>query len=157
MSLLEGTVLLVASPTQSLRIICPIFNDQYEVECILDTGSQIIAMRRDVFDSLGLMIDIDKFITMESANLSSNQTIGLAHNVKITLGPIDLYLQVQIINDAPYEVLMGRPFFCLTSAVTRDYPDGRQDLTIHDPNSGRCFLIPTFKRIHRSRDVPEHF
>ncbi|KAF4572765.1 hypothetical protein EYR36_007275 [Pleurotus pulmonarius] len=148
---------VVASPTQSLRIICPIFNDQYEVECILDTGSQIIAMRRDVFDSLGLMIDIDKFITMESANLSSNQTIGLAHNVKITLGPIDLYLQVQIINDAPYEVLMGRPFFCLTSAVTRDYPDGRQDLTIHDPNSGRCFLIPTFKRIHRSRDVPEHF
>ncbi|KAF4596575.1 hypothetical protein EYR38_007962 [Pleurotus pulmonarius] len=148
---------VVASPTQSLRIIRPIFNDQYEVECILDTGSQIIAMRRDVFDSLGLMIDIDKFITMESANLSSNQTIGLAHNVKITLGPIDLYLQVQIVNDAPYEVLMGRPFFCLTSAVTRDYPDGRQDLTIHDPNSGRRFLIPTFKRIHRPRDVPEHF
>ncbi|KAL4252759.1 hypothetical protein AB1N83_014288 [Pleurotus pulmonarius] len=148
---------VVASPTQSLRIIRPIFNDQYEVECILDTGSQIIAMRRDVFDSLGLMIDIDKFITMESANLSSNQTIGLAHNVKITLGPIDLYLQVQIVNDAPYEVLMGRPFFCLTSAVTRDYPDGRQDLTIHDPNSGRRFLIPTFKRIHRPHDAPEHF
>ncbi|KAJ8693238.1 hypothetical protein PTI98_010477 [Pleurotus ostreatus] len=148
---------IVAAPTQSLRIIRPIFNDRYEVECILDTGSQIIAMRRDVFDNLGLLIDIDKFITMESANLSSNQTIGLAHNVKMSLGPVDLYVQAQIVNDAPYEVLLGRPFFCLTSAVTRDYPDGRQDLTIHDPNSSRRFLIPTFKRIHRSREPKEHF
>ncbi|KAJ8695797.1 hypothetical protein PTI98_005724 [Pleurotus ostreatus] len=114
-------------------------------------------MRRDVFDNLGLLIDIDKFITMESANLSSNQTIGLAHNVKMSLGPVDLYVQAQIVNDAPYEVLLGRPFFCLTSAVTRDYPDGRQDLTIHDPNSSRRFLIPTFKRVHRSREPKEHF
>ncbi|KAG9227045.1 hypothetical protein CCMSSC00406_0008245 [Pleurotus cornucopiae] len=148
---------IVTAPTQSLMIIRPIFNDRYEVECILDTRSQIIAMRHDVFDNLGLLINIDKFITMESANLSSNQTIGLAHNVKMSLGPVDLYVQAQIVNDAPYEVLLGHPFFCLTSTVTRDYPDGRQDLTIHDPNSSRRFLIPTFKRVHRSREPKEHF
>ncbi|KAF9487610.1 hypothetical protein BDN71DRAFT_1404486, partial [Pleurotus eryngii] len=139
---MEASFILGAATSASLDAI---LDNKDIIECILDTGFQITAMQCDVFDNLRLAIGIDKFITMESMNLSSNQTIGLAHNIKMSLSPINLYIQAQIINDTPYEVLLGCPFFCLTSTLTCDYPDGQQDLTIHDLNSGQQFLIPTFK------------
>jgi hypothetical protein len=73
---------------------------------------------------------------MESANNTRNHTLSLIQNVRLTLGPISLLLQIQVIEDAPFEVLLGRPFFALSSCITEDSTNGESYITIRDPNMG---------------------
>jgi hypothetical protein len=75
---------------------------------------------------------------MESMNNTQNHTLGLIQNVRLTLGPILLSLQIQVIEDAPFEVLLGQPFFALSSCITEDSTDGESYITICDPNIGEC-------------------
>jgi hypothetical protein len=60
---------------------------------------------------------------MESANNTRNHTLSLVQNVCLTLRPISLSLQIQVIEDTPFEVLLGRPFFTLSSR-TYSSPSG---------------------------------
>lgn len=135
--------LLTASPLESLRTIHPVVNGLDKVECVLDQGSEIIAMNKGLWQELGVHMEREKAITMEAANSSKNFTAGLVEDLKFTIGGIDLFLQVQVVDNAPFEILIGRPFFRLTSCTTQDYADGTQDLTITCPNTGRCITIPT--------------
>ena len=57
-----------------------------------------------------------------------------------------MYLQVHIITDPAYKVLLGRPFDVLTKSVVHSYKDGGQTLVIADPNSRQRCLLPTYER-----------
>ena len=83
---------------------------------------------------------------MQSANKDVELTLGLARNVPFSLGSITVYLQVHIIRDPAYQVLLGRPFDTLTESSVQNYVDGQQTLTITDPNSGTRCTIPTYER-----------
>ena len=83
-------------------------------------------------------------MNMISANASSNQTLGLIHNLKATVdGENDFYLQVQVIENASYEMLLGRPFLTLTEAMTQHHANGDSCL---DPNTKATITIPTKPR-----------
>ena len=53
---------------------------------------------------------------MQSANESLSRTCGLARNVLFTLGGVTVLLQVYIIGQVPYTVLMGQPFNSITES-----------------------------------------
>ncbi|KAJ8454616.1 hypothetical protein ONZ45_g19236 [Pleurotus djamor] len=142
----EQPEVVTANDTESLRVIPLNFDNNKSVDCILDSGSQIISMRRAVWEDLALPLNLDEGIVMEAANHTTNKTKGLARNVRARIGNIQFYLQIQVVESAPYDILLGRPFHCLLSAVTTDYPNGRQDITITDPNSDRRLTIPTSER-----------
>ncbi|KAI5982184.1 hypothetical protein EDC04DRAFT_2513152, partial [Pisolithus marmoratus] len=55
-------------------------------------------------------------------------------------------LQIQVVDQAPFNLLLGRPFFFLLSSILCDFPNGEQSLEIHDPNSGQQLLVPTCPR-----------
>ena len=57
-----------------------------------------------------------------------------------------MYLQIHIIRDPAYQVLIGRPFDLLTKSRVETMEDGSQIVTITDPNTGKRCAIPTFDR-----------
>jgi len=52
----------------------------------------------------------EKVMIMESANNTRNPTLGVVQNVRLSFGPITLTLHIQVVDYAPFEVLLGRPF-----------------------------------------------
>jgi len=64
----------------------------------------------------------------------------------MTFGLITLTVQVQVVDKALFEVLLGRPFFSLGECITQDYKTGAQDITITDPNTNKRVKIATKAR-----------
>ena len=74
-------------------------------------------------------------MTMESANGSCDRTMGLLPNLWVIIGECDVYLQVQIIESALFEMLLGCLFFTLAQASTWYFFSGDSHITLLDPNS----------------------
>jgi hypothetical protein len=85
-------------------------------------------------------------MVVESANKSKDETMGLLQDLKINISGYDFYLQVQVVKDAPYEMLLGRPFFTLTQATHKHFENGESRLTLFDPNTQDKITFPTRAR-----------
>jgi len=83
---------------------------------------------------------------MQSANGSLSRTCGLARNISFTLGGVTVLLQVHIMEEAPYTVLMGRSFDSITESRIINDREGNQTVCIICPNTGATVTIPTYKR-----------
>ena len=145
--------LVVARDSFAVRSIMAVIDQTRSQECILDPGCQIIAMADDVCHSLCLAYDPTIKLHMQSANGSLDWSLGLARNVPFTIGTITIYMQVHIISNPAYDILLGRPFDVLTQCVVRNFKNADQTITITDPNSGQCSTIPTFPRGRRVKRV----
>ena len=120
---------------------------------MVDPGCSIIAMSEEVCHELGLIYDPVIRLPMQSANGGVDETLGLARNVPCELGPITLYMQIHVVRDVAYDVLLGRPFDVLTESIVRNYRNESQTLTITDPNSRTTVTVPTIPRtIRRFRE-----
>ncbi|KAF7344736.1 hypothetical protein MVEN_01634300 [Mycena venus] len=138
--------LIVSMESSAIRSILPIIDNQQQVECIVDGGSQIIAMSEAVCHDLALSYDPRIILRMQSANGAITPSLGLARNVPFRVGDITLYLQVHIIRNPAYDVLLGRPFDVLTQSIVRNFANEGQTITICDPNTGKLATIPTIPR-----------
>ena len=137
--------LIVAKHTEELRVI-DIEIHGVKLVATVDDGSQIVSIRQDIWEKIGLPIRSDMIMVMESANKTKDETMGLLQDLKITIGGYDFYLQVQVVRDAPYEMLLGRPFFTLTQATHRHFDNGESRLTLLDPNTHDRITFPTHAR-----------
>jgi hypothetical protein len=117
------------------------------VEAILDEGSQIIGIHHDIWEHLGLPLLKDHNILMESANATMEMTMGLLQDLPACIGDSTFYLQVQVFENAPYEMLLGQPFLTLTQVKTHHYHNGNSHITLLDPNTQETITIPTSTRI----------
>lgn len=139
-------VVIVAKESQSLRAIYPLINRVGEVESLLDSGSQIISMARSVAQKLEITWDPDITIDMESANRSVEKSLGLARNIPFACGSITVYLQLHIMSNPAYKVLLGRPFDTITESWIKNQRNGNQTLTLTDPNTGERCVMDTYER-----------
>lgn len=131
----------------ALRTVFPLVNGKQHVECVIDDGSQIVSMSLALAEELGLPWDPDVQIYMQSANGQLKKSAGIARNVCFLFGDIPVYLQVHIIDQAAYHVLLGRPFDILTESKVDNKSSGAQNITITDPNvPGKRAVIPTRAR-----------
>ena len=137
---------VVAAESLALRTVYPLINGVGEVESLLDAGSQIVSMSREVATALQVTWDPDIVVHMESANKSLEKTLGLAKNVPFVFGPITVYLQVHVIEKAAYKVLLGRPFDTITESEVKNSKDGSQSLTLTDLNTGERCVMHTHER-----------
>lgn len=141
---------VVAKHTEELRVFDIMISGLKVVETVND-GSQIISIRQDIWEKLGIPIRSDKIMIMESANKSKNETMGLLQDLKVSIGGYDFFLQVQVVHDAPYEMLLGRPFFTLTQATHKHFDNGESRLTLFDPNTGDKITFPTRARTRENK------
>jgi hypothetical protein len=141
---------IVAKESHSIRSV--MMNvEENPVESVVDPGSSIIAMSEDVCHELGLAYDPSIRLPMQSANGGIDLSLGMARNVPCALGSITLYMQIHVIRDPAYDILLGRPFDVLTESLVKNYRNEAQTLTIFDPNSTRSVTIPTIPRSNRRR------
>ena len=137
---------IVAQESCGLKAIYPVINHVGEVESLLDSGSQIVSMAKNIAEGLGIVWDPGITIEMESANRTVKRTLGLARNVPFNFEKITIYLQVHIMDDPAYKVLLGRPFETVTESSIRNDKDGCQSLILTDPNTGESRVVQTYER-----------
>jgi hypothetical protein len=137
---------VVAAESHALRTVYPLINGVGEVESLLDPGSQIVSMSREIATMLQVTWDPDIVVHMESANKALEKTLGLAKNVPFVFGPVTVYLQVHVIEKVAYKVLLGRPFDTVTESVVKNSKDGSQSLTLTDLNTGERCVMHTHER-----------
>lgn len=145
--------LIVARPSEPLRAIYAHVNGVGQEECLLDPGSMIVSMAKETAVSKGLTWDPSIRINMESASSHLERTLGIARNVCFRTGGLDLYMQVHILENPPYRVLLGRPFDVFTSSVVRTSSDGSSEIVLTDPNTKRIAVVPTYERGKGPEDI----
>ncbi|KZT25772.1 hypothetical protein NEOLEDRAFT_1064477, partial [Neolentinus lepideus HHB14362 ss-1] len=138
--------LVVAKESHAIQSIIAVVAHVEQVECIIDPGCQIIAMSEAVCHLIGLEYDPQIQLWMQSVNWSINMSLGLAWNVPFQLGDIVLYLQVHVICDPAYDILLGQPFNVITESLVWNFGNEEQTITICNPNSDAVATIPTFLR-----------
>ena len=115
----------VTRPMLPLHVIYPIFAPGIVPECVLDSRCQMIIMQQDVWSLLlDAPIMANRAIKMYSANSTFPMTMGMVENYPVKIGPTKFLLQIQVVADAHFEVLLGHPFFdvanCSEISQTRD-------------------------------------
>jgi hypothetical protein len=146
-----------AAASLPLRVIYPMFGPGVKPECILDGGAQIIVMRRDVWECLNVPIAAGLVRPMEAANSTTTMTRGLIRNHPVQLGPITIHLQIQVMDDAPFKVLLSRPFFDVTNCSEISTFGSKHEIHIKDPMTGQPYVFATQHRIVKTpRECVEH-
>lgn len=139
-----------AATSLPLRVVFPDFGNGVHPECILDGGAQIIVMRKDVWERLRAPVNRSRATPMESANAKTTMTFGLIENHPVQLGPVRVYLQIQVVEEAPFEVLLGRPFFDITSCSEVSATGGKHVIEIKDPKTGTPYVFATEPRLSKT-------
>jgi hypothetical protein len=135
----------VAMESNALRAILPTIADQEQVEAILDPGCQIVAMSEEVCIALGIAYDPNVRLNMVSANRGVDQSLGLAKNVPFKISEITVYLQVHVLRQPAYDILLGRPFDVLMESVVVNYSNENQTITILNLNTRHKATVLTVK------------
>ena len=99
--------IIVAKESSALRSIIPLVDNHLKVEVILDPSCQIVAMSEDVCHELALPYNPTIVLHMQSANGAINPSLGLARNVPFLIGELTFYMQVHIIRNPAYDILLG--------------------------------------------------
>ena len=80
---------------------------------------------------------------MVATDHSRSSTLGTLENVLLKFGDIELYIQVQVVEDAPFDILLGQLFFAVAGARTSHSTSGEQLITLKDLNSGSVVTLAT--------------
>jgi len=129
-----------------LRVVLAIVNGLSKEEVLLDSGSQIVSMIKKVAATNKVAWDPNLSIQMQSVNGSLFRICRLARKIPFTLGGVTILLQVHIMEEAPYTILMGWPFDSITESRIINDREGNQMVCITYPNTEAMVMIPTYKR-----------
>jgi hypothetical protein len=109
-------------------------------------------MSEKVWSQLEVPKDDTITVTMQSANGGTESTIGLVKNLPFNFEGLTIYLHVHVVRNAPYDILLGRPFDMLTRSKVQNISDDEQYITLHDPNSDLSLTFAT-----RPRGKPRYY
>jgi hypothetical protein len=115
---------------------------------VIDPGSQIVAIQKDLADSLTMKPNPNAALEMEVANSATNWMLGCVEYLTLQIGDIPFKVHAHVIEDAPFQVLLGHPFQRIVLSILEDRPDGHVDLTIHDPHDCARRLTVTAHERH---------
>ncbi len=74
---------------------------------VIDPGSQIIAIRKDLADEVGAHINPDIRLEMQGANSATDWTLGCAENLSMQIGNVPFKLHAHVLENAPFQLLLG--------------------------------------------------
>ena len=75
---------------------------------VLDSGSEIVAMPKQVWEDLGLPVRSDHVMTMSNTNTSTESTLGVVENLCLDFGAGEICLQVQVVPRANFDLHIAR-------------------------------------------------
>ena len=139
-------LIFVVQESYALRIVFPLINGKAPEESILDGGSQIVSMSKVSAEELGLTWDPRILIHMQSTNGQFEKSLGLTKNVPFKFSVIMVYLQVHVINNPAYKVLLGRPFDAVTHSTYVNDKHGGQSLLLKCLSMDQNVKVETYER-----------
>ena len=89
-------VIRVGKESGALRAVWPVVANREEIECIIDPGSQIVAMSEAVSTRLGLSYDPSIILNMQSANGEVDRSLGLVRNVPFRINSLSFTISKSI-------------------------------------------------------------
>ncbi|KAF8219081.1 hypothetical protein L208DRAFT_1343549, partial [Tricholoma matsutake] len=98
---------VAAKESHSIRSVMMNVNSINPVQSVVDPGSSIIAMSEEVCHELCLAYNPSIHIPLQSANGGIDKSLGLARNVPCKVGMITIYMQIYIIRNPAYDILLG--------------------------------------------------
>ena len=75
---------------------------------------------------------------MEGANGTTNWTVGCAEYLTMQVSSMLCKVHTHVVEDAPFKLLLGRPFGHAVSSVIEDLPNGDVKVSIQDPTNPTC-------------------
>ena len=110
---------------------------------VLDSGSQIIVIQKNLALEVGATINADQLLQLEGANGATNWTLGCAEHLPMSLGGIYFTMHAHVVECAPFHLLLGRPFQHALLCQLKDLPSGKVEVSICDPaNTSHRVNIP---------------
>ncbi|KAG6328837.1 hypothetical protein ID866_10253 [Astraeus odoratus] len=101
---------VVAQTSLPLQAIDGSLNNHIHIECLLDQGAQIVTIRHDLWEALGVPVHPDLATTLEAANKSKEEALGIVENMCLKISGMEFKLQTHVVGDAPFDLLLGCPF-----------------------------------------------
>ena len=99
--------LIVAHHSVPLRSLeAKIVGTSWSILGVLDSGSEIVAMPKRVWEDLGLPVQSDHVMMMSNANTSTESTLGVVENLRLDFGASEICLQVQVVPRANFDLLL---------------------------------------------------
>jgi len=77
---------------------------------LLDEGSEIMIIRRDLYNELGVEVNMKRKMTMQTANGGKEEIQGCVEYLELKVGGVKTYTHVFVVQSAPYQLLLGRPW-----------------------------------------------
>lgn len=127
----QATAALVYS-TPPREIDIQLAGRKEEVD-LLDKGSEIVVVRKDVWEELGFKVNPAIEMTMQTANEGKGLILECAENLEIEAKRLKTRAHSFVVPQAPYKPLLGQPWQKSVKLAREEYPDGRVDATIHNP------------------------
>ena len=138
-------------PLQELDVL---IGGSIKTPAIFDTGSQIVVIRLDLVQSLGVYINTQQLIEMEGANGATNWTVGCAENLTLQVGDVPFKIHAHVVEHASFGLLLGRPFQRALLCRFEDLPGGEVEVSVRDPaDISRRVYVPTRPRTGRAPAV----
>lgn len=133
----------VADASVPLRCVSVTLNDKVDIDATIDCASSIVAINKETWEKTGLSCSPDQAIKLRSAQNTLAMTKGMLGDLPVSIGSATIYLQVQVAPSLPCPMLLGLPFFKLSSAHLAFRPSGEAELLIQDPNTLAVLALPT--------------
>ncbi|KAH7099427.1 hypothetical protein BKA62DRAFT_772516 [Auriculariales sp. MPI-PUGE-AT-0066] len=106
-------------------------------EGLLDSGSQVCLMSKCFWAALGSPAVLTEQLTLVSANSTKAQTVGLCEHLQVI--------------EAPFDLLLGRPFYVVLHAIDENKLDGTTYLMLHDANLAMKIRLSMKERVSESK------
>ena len=136
--------------TIELRALTVHLNGVGPLEGVLDSGASFIAVHRKVWEQMGTVCRPDRVISLVTADGNRSSTVGLLTGVKLSIGPIELEVKAHVVEEAPFDILLGRPFYAAAQYQSRHGRGGEEIAEIIHPRTNARYSIST--RPHDARN-----
>ncbi|KAG2055735.1 hypothetical protein BDR06DRAFT_881581, partial [Suillus hirtellus] len=115
-----------------LREICVTLNGTHSELVLLDEGSEIVVIRQDVWQKTNAPINQDVRMRMQTANGGSQEMARCLEMLEIDVEGIKTWAHTYVVPEAPYRLLLGRPWQCLIHLSKAKDTDSVH-ISVHDP------------------------
>lgn len=100
---------------------------------LLDEGSEIVVVRKDVWEELGFKVNPEVEMVMQTANGGKEPMLGCAENLEIEVGGLKTRAHAFVVPQAPFRLLLGRPWQMSVRLAKEEDHEGNVTVTVHDP------------------------
>jgi hypothetical protein len=83
------------------------FSGSITEPAVLNPGSQIVVIRRDLAQEVNAHVNPSRRLEMEGANSTTNWTLGCAKYLNLQVGNVPLRVHAHVVEKAPFHLLLG--------------------------------------------------